>query len=750
MLSANFGSYRLQTTAILTLAILLSQGNEVRGQIAPDNTVNTQVETNDNVYSITGGIESGKNLFHSFEQFSLLADEVANFDHGLEIENIFSRVTGGISEIDGLIQTQGNASLFLLNPAGVVFGGNAQLDIGGSFVVSTADSLIFENGTEFSAVAPEVESLLTISSPVGLQYGRSGAIAVLPNDNLDPASSGLSIDPGNTLALLGGDVSINQNSFNTVGSNIEIASIKTGKIGLQTDNFGWQFDYQDAESLGKINFSDNALISSSGRANLRAETIEFTAGSAIFDFNQFGEIENSINLTAAKSIEIDNSLLITQVGQRSDLIDEAITERGGDILIEAPKVSISNGSVISAATLSEGAGGSVTINAPDLVKLSAEEGNNPSFIISSTLESGLGGSIDINTGTLTIESGSQIQAFAGRDAMAKGGTITVDASQEITLSGKGILRSPNVDENGEINISEQEFLSGFSASSGEADDAIAQGQVRGKSGNLTINTPKLFIDRAAQISVNSYGLADAGNIKISASILSLDTAGEIVANTVLGEGGSIDILAHELIILDRFSSISTTAEGQSDGGNIILETTNLVLQDSNRVSANAVEGNGGNILIDTQGLFVDRSSSITASSQVETNQGNVEISTLDLSSRIATDYRDRSTLIVDDKITSGCGVGADSNSNQLRDIGRGGMPSNPLRETMHLETLNDWGEDSAIEKNNSDRKTANLQVQPIVEVSGWIINSQGQVELVAHSTQSSFTPDCQFDRSQAN
>ena len=751
MSSANFGSYRFQITAMLTLAILLSQGNKVRGQIAPDNTVNTQVKTDDNVYSIMGGIESGKNLFHSFEQFSLLADEVANFDHGLEIENIFSRVTGGISEIDGLIQTQGNASLFLLNPAGIIFGANAQLDIGGSFIVSTADSLIFEDGTEFNAVTPEVESLLTITSPVGLQYGGGGAIEVLPNDNRASSSPGLSIDRGNTLALLGGDVSINRNSFNAIGSNTEIASIQSGKIGLQTGDFGWQFDYQNAERLGKIDFSDRALIYS-GRVNLRGETIEFSASSGILDFNQLGETNNSINLNATKLIEIDDGLLLTQVGQTSDSINEAIIGNGGNIVIEAPEVFISNGSVISAGTLSEGAGGSITINALDTVKLYAEEGKNPAIISTSTREDGLGGSIDINTDKLIIEDGSQVQALAGTDTMGKGGTISVNASQKINLSGSGILRSQNVGENGELETSEQESASGFTASSGRADLAIDdKGQAQGESGSLTINTPKLAIDRSAQISVNSYGSANAGNIEITTSTLSLDTAGEIVANTASGEGGSINVLADKLIVLDRASSISTTAALQGNGGNIILETANLALLDFNRISANAIKGNGGNISIDTQGLFIDSNSSITASSEVETKQGNVEISTLDLSSRIATNYRDRSSLIVDDEITSTCGAGIDLNSNQIRNVGRGGMPNNPLRETMYLETLNDWGEDSLAGQNNQgNRQTASSELQPIIEVSGWIINSQGTIELVAHNTRPTFTSDCQINRSQAN
>ncbi len=730
MLSVNLGNHSFKVGATTVFALMLLDG-DVQAQITSDNTTDTKVQADQNRSVITGGIQSGNNLFHSFEQFSLSTGAVANFDHALEIENIFSRVTGGtVSEIDGLIQTQGNANLFLLNPAGIVFGANAQLDIGGSFIATTGDRLIFEDDVEFSASITEDKPLLTISSPIGLQYGGSGGnIEVLPNANRSPSDRGLNIRPGNTLALLGGDVSMSRNSLNGIGSNVEIGSVKSGLIGLQTHENGWQFNYQAAQDLGNISFSNRALINNSGgRVNFRGNTISLATGSGIRDFNNLNQTRSSINITADESINLNGGLLLTQVGQQRNDLAQAIANVGGDILLQSPQIWLNNGSVVSAGTLSNGAGGNITINARDLVQLSSDTGN-PSIVSTSTQGMGNGGQIGINTGELIINGGSQVQALAGNGA---GGTITVNASQSVNISGTGILRSR--DRAG--NSSEIELNSGFSASSGiEGLPALQQPQ--GKSGSLVINTPNLTVKDSAQISVSNYGLADAGDIKIMTSTLSLNTAGKIVANTASGEGGSIDIIAEKLVILDQASSISTAAEQNGNGGNIKVKTANLVLLDSNQVSANASQGNGGNITIDTQGLFIDPTSKITASSEVEQKKGTVKIDTLDLSSRLETDYYEQSPFAAENQINTGCGVGTSLAQNQFRDLGRGGIANNLLQETSNLETLADLGKhepkrsNSIKQSKHTSEQPTDLEDRPLTEANSWIINSQGVVELIA-------------------
>jgi filamentous hemagglutinin family protein len=120
--------------------------------------------------NITGGTTAGGNLFHSFSEFSVGAGETASFNNALEIQNIISRVTGGnVSNIDGVIKTLGSANLFFINPNGIIFGPNASLNVGGSFVGSTASGIQFgEQGFESGDIPTDNASLLTVTISIVL------------------------------------------------------------------------------------------------------------------------------------------------------------------------------------------------------------------------------------------------------------------------------------------------------------------------------------------------------------------------------------------------------------------------------------------------------------------------------------------------------------------------------------------------------------------------------------------------------
>lgn len=145
--------------------------NPTAAQIVPDTTLtnNSRVTNQGSINIINEGTRAGTNLFHSFQDFSVSSGNTALFNNSGDITNIISRVTGkSVSNINGLIRANGTANLFLLNPNGIIFGSNAQLNIGGSFVATTANSIKFADGKQFLAQPNQQEPLLTISAPTGL------------------------------------------------------------------------------------------------------------------------------------------------------------------------------------------------------------------------------------------------------------------------------------------------------------------------------------------------------------------------------------------------------------------------------------------------------------------------------------------------------------------------------------------------------------------------------------------------------
>ncbi len=173
--------------------VMTTLASSARAQIVPDRTLgaeSTKLTPNANVQGlpatlIEGGASRGVNLFQSFLQFNVGDGQRVYFANPAGIENILTRVTGSDpSKIFGTLGVDGRANLFFLNPNGIIFGSNARLDVAGSFLATTANSFVFENGLKFSATNPEAAPLLTVSLLPGLQFGANQSASISNTGNL--------------------------------------------------------------------------------------------------------------------------------------------------------------------------------------------------------------------------------------------------------------------------------------------------------------------------------------------------------------------------------------------------------------------------------------------------------------------------------------------------------------------------------------------------------------------------------------
>nr|WP_232731869.1 CHAT domain-containing protein [Oscillatoria sp. PCC 10802] len=184
----------------------------------------TAVTPTGSQFNITGGARSkdGANLFHSFTQFGLSAEQIANFQSSPAIRNIFGRVTGGgISQIDGLIKvTGGNSNLFLINPSGIVLGGSARLDVPASFTATAASGIGF--GSHWFSAAGTNDCAALVGSPSAFYFGMAQPGAIVNFGQL-------AVPEGQNLTLLGGSVT-STGTLSAPGGQITAALVPGGSL----------------------------------------------------------------------------------------------------------------------------------------------------------------------------------------------------------------------------------------------------------------------------------------------------------------------------------------------------------------------------------------------------------------------------------------------------------------------------------------------------------------------------------------
>jgi filamentous hemagglutinin family protein len=786
----------------------LINSNPLQAQITPDNTVNTQINTNNNITEITGGTQAESNLFHSFQDFSVATGETAFFNNNLDIQNIISRVTGeNISNIDGLIKANGDANLILINPNGINFGGNASLDIGGSFLGSTADSVIFTDGTIFSAKDTQANPLLTINVPLGLQIGQSsGEINVSgEGHNLTVADpifspmifgeqSGLRVQPGQTLALVGKGINLDGGTIAAPGGRVELASVAAGIVNLNFSDSNLSLSYEDSPVLDNIQLRSQALADATGTESIPGGSIQvqgkqltLSDGSLLLVQNLAGQDAGEINVNASESVTISNTNNDGTI--RSSLTNETLGRgKGGNIQVTTKQLTVDQGATIVTKTLSPGTatGGNISINAIDSVQVIGSNRINPSVtssIIAASLGTGDGGNNTITTNVLNAEAGGTVAAstfntgnggnlqIAAKTIKLVGiepivfvpstltastlgagdaGNLTIDTTTLTVLGGGRVDASTGATGNaGSLTINATDFVRvsdtvpdslnpSLIASSVNIVDPILQQFLglppipSGNSGDVEINTSQLNVTNGAEVSVVNEGLGNAGKLQINANSILLDNQGSLSAATRSGVGGNITLSANNVFLRGN-STTTATAGGGRNGGNININANNLVALENSQITANANQGIGGNIQVNTKGTYyICAECQITASSRLGVD-GVVNIETLEPNTELEILNVPQQPSQEQETVAVGCPAASQANSSELTITGRGGLPSSP-QGTLNSESLINFDAPSSKIKQPSNSASNNISKLPL-PARGWYRDEKGTIILSAQALE---------------
>jgi filamentous hemagglutinin family protein len=651
----------------LVFAGFVGVGQGAIAQVIPDQTLSnpSQVRVSGSTDVISGGTTAGSNLFHSFSEFSVLSGRTAYFENSLAVNNILARVTGGESSlINGLIKANGTANLFLINPNGILFGPNASLNLGGSFVASTANSLSFANGLQYSAINPQAAPLLAVNVPLGLQYGKT----IQP---INVIGSSLTVSPGKTLALVGGNVSLQGATLRARGGRIDLGGLSdTGTARLTFSENVPSLNFSKAVSRGNISLTNSDLrvaASGSGDISINARNIDIL--NSILStglLSGTGVAGGKITFSALDQITVTesgvfNTVLDPVVGKGGDIEIVAkslfLNEGGsiksvlfgtgsaGDINIDVGSLSLDKGGQLLSDNFGFGNAGKINVNALDLVNLSGTDAAGYPSIIFSNIDKnslGNGGNISISTKSLELNSNAQILSttssdVAGENTQGNGGSISI-STKSLALNNEAKISSVTFGKGnaGELNLIAKDLTSVNEKSAIFSDSSLS---ASGNGGNIFIATGTLSLTNGGIVSSRLYGQGQLGKITIDAiDTVVLDGANaqgspsqiySILDEGTQGKGGNISISAKSLALTNG-AAIQSITSGSGNAGNLILNAEESIFLNG-RTSIiqtgsglNAI-GDSGNISISSKTLKLDNGAIILNSTFGKGKAGNISI-----------------------------------------------------------------------------------------------------------------------------
>jgi len=623
---------RAKTVVVLLTILLGSQGLDLQSSraqtpITPSG-LNTQVSGpiavgGQTQYDITGGTrpDNGVNLFHSFGEFGVPTNNIANFlnETALPTNNILGRVTdGNPSNIFGTIQTTGfeNANLFLMNPAGFLFGPNATVNVGGMVAFTSADYLKLTDNARFNAIPNAAADALLTALPVasfGFLGSNPGAITV--------QGSQLTVTKGTGISLVGGNISVEGGT--TEGGALQPAQLSApgGQINVVSvaspgDVLVSNLLPEPSMTMGIINLSQGSTLDVSNDA---AGTVRIRGGQFVIESSTISaDTVNATGAPVAIDINLTGDLLISTAAVPALTARTTGSGDAGEIRISSQNMDVTATgfgdftpfSVIDTHASASGKAGNVNMTATNNLTMTGDPVDTILAIDTGTIgpDGGQGGNVALNAKNVDIQyasinTGDFVANLLGEEATGSGGSLTITADA-VRLT--------------------QSFI-------------VTDGFFAGKGGDLTISARDIQINQASALSAT--GVQQGGAIRITADQLVVDNS-QFEVNNAAGPSGGITVTG-KVIEFKNGSTITSQTFGDEAAGDItITATDHLTLSDdlttdgafsrptglyTNSIGILGTLGAAGSITVTTPLLEIANGARIDSTSRTSGNAGVVTI-----------------------------------------------------------------------------------------------------------------------------
>jgi len=643
--------------------------SEAIGQIVPDDTLSTESSimirgvTINGVPSerIDGGATRGEMLFHSFSEFSIGEGRGGYFSNPNNVSTIFSRVTGSTSSnILGTLGVLGEADLIFLNPNGILFGPEAQLDLRGAFTATTASSILFSDSATFGTEQSALSSPLTVNiqAPVGLLFDGANTSRIVHQGNLE-------VEATQNINLIGGDIDIDGGRIQALSGQIELVAVTSDSqvmLNGEGDRFRLSVPTNTAMANvsvddGVINANDSSDIGG-GAINIQGNQVTFSAASQVLADTVGDQINDDVGIFIQA-----NQLTVQDGSQLSASVSEIGTGAGSGVIIRASEfvevlgTSNSTSSPSDVSNSDDIQSGQQSSNGQD----SGGRGNRQSA--SQSDSSGQAGAQDNSRGQgIRGQNGQdgrgQGQGGQGQGEQGQGGQgngqgggqgensnvkpskIASDArgagtagallidTPRLTLADGGRITASATETSQGANINiEAELVEIIGTADGRQRSSGLSTQTRdeGIAGQLLVNTRQLRVQAGGEVSASTFGKNRGGSIAITASenieVSGASSDGSLVSRISSETGRPLDTRNGGLVT------------GTGDGGDVTVTTNRLSVSDLGEVSVSGIgdipnPGNAGDLVINARFIGLDSQGKITAFTE-SGNGGDITFNALD-------------------------------------------------------------------------------------------------------------------------